>query len=76
MYHFDTNCGESPDFATVNLAPLESYVGFPWGVKESEAPCVKSILTNLPSAVSGGQLPTIDLARTLVPDVERLNYRL
>lgn len=62
MYHFDINCGESPGAAMVNLAPLESYVGFPWGVKESEGPCVKSILTDLPSAVSGGQLPTVQLA--------------
>ena len=50
--------GESPDFATVNEAPFESYVGAPWVVKESDSPDVKSIVTDLPSAVSAGQLPT------------------
>lgn len=54
MYHFDVSVGESPVFATVNAAPLESYVGFPWGVKLSDAE-VKSMLTVRPSAESGGQ---------------------
>ena len=67
MYHFDISCGESPDFAMVNLAPLESYVGFPCGVNESEAPCVKSMLTALPSAVSGGQLPISSCQKFLYP---------
>ena len=57
MYHFDISSGESPDFATVKEAPLESYVGLPCGVKESDAPAVKSILTAFPSAGFGGQLP-------------------
>ena len=59
MYHFEVSWGESPDLATVKPAPFESYVGFPWGVKESEDPDVKSMVTDLPSAVSAGQLPVI-----------------
>ena len=55
MYHLDVNCEESPDFAIVNDAPLEPYVGFPCGVKLSEAPCVKSMLTDFPRAESAGQ---------------------
>lgn len=46
-----------PDLATAKPAPFESYVGLPCGVNESDSPCVKSILTARPSAVSGGQLP-------------------
>lgn len=57
MYHFEFNCGASPDLATAKEAPLESYVGFPCGVKESEAPEAKSIATALPKAVFGAQLP-------------------
>jgi hypothetical protein len=38
---------------------LESYVGLPEGVKLSDAPLVKSMLTDLPSAESGGQLPCV-----------------
>lgn len=63
MYHFEFSCGASPDLATVKEAPLESYVGLPWGVKESEAPEAKSIATALPSAVFGEQLPETLLAR-------------
>ena len=59
MYHFDAMSGESPSFATVNEAPLESYVGLPTGVNESDGPEVKSMLTDLPSAVSAGQLAMI-----------------
>lgn len=62
MYHFDVNWGESPDLATVNEAPLELYVGLPWGVKESDAPSVKSIVTDLLRAGSAGQLPVNLLA--------------
>ena len=65
MYHFDVNCGESPDLATVNEAPLESYVGLPWGVKESDAPFVKSTVTDLPRAGSAGQLPVHPLVSIL-----------
>ena len=57
MYHFEFSCGASPFLATVREAPLESYVGLSCGVKESEAPEVRSTLTDLPSAVFGGQLP-------------------
>ena len=66
MYHFETRSGESPDPATVNEAPFEPYVGLPWAVNESEAPEVKSIFTDLPSAVSGGQLPLRLLADDLI----------
>ena len=59
MYHFDAMSGESPAFATVNEAPLESYVGLPTGVNESDCPEVKSMFTDLPSAVSAGQLAII-----------------
>ena len=62
MYHFEFSCGASPDLATVKEAPLESYVGLPCGVKESEAPEAKSIATALPSAVFGEQLPETFLA--------------
>lgn len=62
MYHFDVSWGESPDLATVKEAPLESYEGLPCEVKESEAPEVKSIVTDFPSAVSGGQLPIMGSA--------------
>ena len=65
IYHFETRRGESPDAATVNEAPFEPYVGLPWGVNESEAPDVKSIFTDLPSAVSGGQLASRLLAYDL-----------
>ncbi len=61
MYHLDAMSGASPDPATVKEAPFESYVGVPWAVKESDCPAVKSILTDLPSAVSGGQLPVVIL---------------
>lgn len=54
MYHFEVSWGESPDLATVNETPLESYVGLPCGVKLSEDE-VKSILTVRPRAESGGQ---------------------
>ena len=57
MYHLDVNWGESPPFATVKPAPSVEYVGLPCGVNESDCPDVKSILTDLPRAVSGGQLP-------------------
>lgn len=60
MYHLEVNCGESPGLATVKLAPLESYVGLPWGVKESDGPSVKSMLTDLPRAGSAGQLPAFN----------------
>lgn len=56
MYHFDAMRGESPACATENEAPFGPYVGLPWGVKELDCPEVKSMLTDLPSAVSGGQL--------------------
>ena len=59
MYHFEVIWGESPDFATVKEAPSDPNVGFPWLVKLSEAPLVKSTLTLLPSAESGGQLPDV-----------------
>lgn len=62
MYHFELSCGESPDLATVKVAPLESYVGLPWGVKESDAPSAKLMLTDLPRAGSAGQLPSDGLA--------------
>lgn len=42
MYHFEVIIGESPDFATVNVAPFEPYDGDPVAVKLSEAP-VKAI---------------------------------
>ena len=57
MYHLELTCGASPDLATVKEAPLESYVGLPCGVKESEGPEAKSIATALPNAEFGGQLP-------------------
>ena len=56
MYQRDVSCGASPDFATVKETPFEPYVGFPCVVKLVEGPCVKSILTDLPKAESGGQL--------------------
>ena len=55
MYHFDAMSGESPACATVNETPFESYVGVPSGVKELDSPEVKSMFTDLPSAVSAGQ---------------------
>ncbi|KAL8757778.1 MAG: hypothetical protein Q9184_004116 [Pyrenodesmia sp. 2 TL-2023] len=57
MYHFELSRGESPGSATVNEAPLESYVGLPCGVKESEGPAEKSTVTALPKAGFAGQLP-------------------
>lgn len=54
MYHFDVIVGESPDFATVNAAPLEPNVGAPDVVKEFDAPFVKSIVTLLPRAAFAG----------------------
>jgi hypothetical protein len=54
MYHLEANCGESPEFATVNATPLELYVGFPCVVKLSDGPFVKSILTDFPNAESAG----------------------
>jgi hypothetical protein len=54
MYHLEVNFGESPGLSTVKATPLELYVGFPFAVKLSEAPCVKSMLTDFPSAESGG----------------------
>ncbi len=57
MYHLEVNRGESPGLATVKEAPFESYVGLPCGVKESDGPSVKSMLTDLPRAGSAGQLP-------------------
>lgn len=59
MYHFEVSWGESPDLAIAKLTPLESYVGLPCGVKLSDAPFVKSILTDLPSAESAGQLADV-----------------
>jgi len=38
----------------VKATPLELYVGLPCVVKLSEAPWVKSIVTDLPSAESAG----------------------
>lgn len=61
MYHFELSRGESPGSATVNEAPLESYVGLPCGVKESEGPAVKSMVTALPKAGFAGQLPASQL---------------
>lgn len=61
MYHFDIIVGASPDLATVNEAPLESYVGAPCAEKESEAPEVKSIVTLFPNAVSAGHDPSVGL---------------
>ena len=63
MYHLDAINGESPDLATVKEAPFESYDGEPWVVNESEAPDVKSMVTSLPNAVSGGQLPTNKISK-------------
>ena len=57
MYHFEVNCGLSPPLATDKPAPSDEYCGLPCGVKESDSPDVKSIFTDFPSAVSGGQLP-------------------
>lgn len=57
MYHFEVSCGESPDLATVKEAPLESKVGLPCGVKESDGPLAKSTETDVPKAGSAGQLP-------------------
>jgi hypothetical protein len=59
MYHLDVSIGASPDFAIVNPTPLEEYVGLPDAVKESEAPCVKSMVTALPNAESAGQEPLV-----------------
>jgi len=42
MYHFDVMVGASPDFATVNDAPFELYVGAPVAVQSLDAPLVKS----------------------------------
>ena len=59
MNHFEFRPGESPDFATANDAPLESYVGpDPTGRNSPEAPRVKSILIDLPRAGSAGQVPS------------------
>ena len=54
MYHREVSCGESPDCRTLKPTPLEPYVGLDWGVKLSEAPCVKSMFTVLPNAESAG----------------------
>jgi hypothetical protein len=59
MYHLDVSKGESPDFATVKVTPLELYVGLPVATKLSELPLVKSMLTDFPSAVSAGQEPWV-----------------
>lgn len=64
-YHFEMTCGESPPRATVKAAPSEPYVVAPVDVKESEAPEVKSTLTERPRAESGGQLPvTVSMVST------------
>lgn len=47
--------GESPGFAIVKPAPLLPYVGSPVGVNWDEGPEVKSMVSDLPSAVSAGQ---------------------
>jgi hypothetical protein len=62
MYHFEVNKGESPDFAIVNTAPSEPYVGLPLGVKALEEPCVKSMVVDFPRAGSGGHEPEEVLA--------------
>jgi hypothetical protein len=43
----------------VNPTPLEVYVGLPDEVNESEAPCVKSMVTALPRAESAGHAPLV-----------------
>ena len=60
IYHLEVTWGESPGLATVNVAPFESYVGLPWGVKESDGPSVKSMFTALPNAGFAGQLPAFN----------------
>jgi len=62
--------GESPDLATVKEAPFESYVGFPEGVKDDEAPDVKSKVVAFPRAGSAGQLPAVE--SVLFMSVQRL----
>ena len=76
MYHFEVTRGESPGLATVKLAPLESYVGLPWGVKESDGPSVKSMLTDLPRAGSAGQLPALDQYLHVACAMLRATYHL
>ena len=56
MYQSEIRVGESPDFATVNLAPEESYVGLPLVLKASDCPLVKSIVVDLPRAGSAGHV--------------------
>ena len=70
MYHFELICGESPGFATVKAAPSEPYEGEPCGVKESEAPFVKSMSTDRPSAEFGGQPPSLNQ----LADENNLNF--
>ena len=53
IYHLEFICGASPDCATVKDAPFASYVGVPWVVNSLDAPEVKSMVTDLPSAGSG-----------------------
>ncbi len=75
MYHFEAISGESPDFATVKEAPFESYDGEPWAVNESDGPDVKSMVTSLPSAVLGGQLP-MDFISNCTQSFPGESYRL
>ncbi|KAH0194595.1 hypothetical protein KCU70_g341, partial [Aureobasidium melanogenum] len=44
MYQFDVSMGASPDWATVNDTPFESYVGEPDAVNWFDSPEVKSML--------------------------------
>lgn len=54
-YHFDVNKGASPCFDIDIWAPSEPYViVLPEAVKASEAPDVKSVFDELPSAGSAG----------------------
>jgi hypothetical protein len=56
MYQFDVSMGASPDWATVNDTPFESYVGEPDAVNWFDSPEVKSMLIDFESAGSAGQL--------------------
>lgn len=61
MYQPDDSIGASPLLATVRDTPFVPYVGSPEAAKSLEAPEVKSIDIDLPSAVSAGQVCDVGL---------------
>jgi hypothetical protein len=62
MYQFDIIVGASPAWATVKEAPLVPYVGAPCAEKLLLGPLVKSKVSEVPSAGSGGHVAVEKLA--------------